>query len=54
MDKMSNESKRKWLVCSHVWTKELINKYGGSYHAQLSLCMRELIQQKKRNEHSLF
>lgn len=51
---MSGESKRKWLVCSHVWAKELINKYGGSYHTQLSLCMRELIRQKKNNEHSLF
>ena len=51
---MSGESKRKWLVCSHVWTKELINKYGGSYHAQLSFCMRELIRQKKNGECNLF
>ena len=54
MIKNEKINKKDFLLCSHVWTKELINKYGGSYHAQLSLCMRELIQQKKRNEHSLF
>lgn len=51
---MSGESKRKWFVCSHVWAKELINKYGGSYHAQLSFCMRELLRQKKNGECNLF
>ena len=51
---MNRETKRKWMICSHKWARELVDKYKVSYHTQLSLCMRELIRQKKNNEHSLF
>ena len=51
---MSSEQLRRWLICSHVWCKELVNKYGGNYNAQLALCMKELIRQKKNGMHNLF
>ncbi len=54
MIKNEKINKKDFLLCSHVWAKELINKYGGSYHTQLSLCMRELIRQKKNGECNLF
>lgn len=52
---MNNEQKRKWFQCSHVWCKEIIGKHKDlNYKAQLGLCMKELIRQKKNNEHNLF
>lgn len=52
---MSREQLKKLMVCSHQWTREMVNKYDDiSYKAQLSLCIRELIRQKRNKEHNLF
>lgn len=52
---MSREQLKAWMVCSHVWCKEMVSKYRDiSYKAQLSLCMRELMKQKRNGEHNLF
>lgn len=52
---MSRETLKALLLCSHQWTKEMVNKYGDiNYKAQLSLCMRELLRQKANKEHNLF
>ena len=52
---MDKEKLRKLYICSHVWTKELTEKYKDiSYKAQFSLCIKELVKQKKEGKHNLF
>ena len=51
---MDREALKKCMICAHVWTKELIEQYGGDYHIQFTLFMRELIRQKKEGLHNLF
>ena len=54
VNNMDREALKKCMICAHVWTKELIEQYGGDYHIQFTLCMRELIRQKKEGLHNLF
>lgn len=52
---MSREQLKKLFICSHKWCQELVGRYGNvNYNAQLSLCMKELIRQKRNGEHNLF
>ena len=52
---MDKETLKKFLVCSHQWTRELVDRYEDiNYNAQLKLCMKELLRQKKNNVHNLF
>ena len=45
----------KWFICSHQWAKEMKANYSDTnYKVQLSFCMKELMRQKKANEHNLF
>lgn len=54
VNNMDREALKRCMICAHVWTKELIEQYGGDYHIQFTLCMRELIRQKKEGLHNLF
>ena len=52
---MSREQLKALLICSHQWTREIVGRYGNiNYNAQLVLCMRELLRQKRNGEHNLF
>lgn len=52
---MNKEVLRKLFICSHQWAREMVDRYEGiDYNAQLRLCMKELLRQKKNNEHNLF
>ncbi len=52
---MNNEQKRKLFLCSHQWTRELVDKHKDvNYKTQFGLCITELIRQKKNGEHNLF
>lgn len=55
MSKEKREMLSKFMLCSHKWTKELTSVYTDvSYKTQLSFVMKELMRQKKANEHNLF
>ena len=55
VSKEKREMLSKFMLCSHKWTKELTSVYTDvSYKTQLSFCMKELMRQKKANEHNLF
>lgn len=55
MIKNEKINKKDFLLCSHQWCRELVGQYKDTdYKTQLSLCMRELIRQKKNGECNLF
>lgn len=52
---MSREQLKALFICSHQWTKEIVGRYRDiNYNAQLILCMKELMRQKRNGEHNLF
>jgi len=48
-------NKKSLFLCGHQWCRELVEQYKDiDYQTQFSLCMKELMRQKKANEHNLF
>ena len=55
MSEEKREMLSKFLLCGHQWCRELVEQYKDiDYQTQFSLCMKELMRQKKANEHNLF